>query len=136
MTNPSQTNPGAGSATPQVSALDQQASDWVGWVFFAGLMMILVGTFSAIQGLVALFNSGYYLVGSEGLIVHVNYAGWGWLHLILGILVLLAGFGVMSGNTASRVIGIVLAVLSAIVNLAFVAAYPIWSTIVIVLDVL
>ncbi len=118
------------------SAADREVSGWVGWIYFAGLMMILVGSFSVIQGLVALFNSDYYVVGPEGLIVNVNFTTWGWVHLILGFVVLIAGFGVMAGNTAARVLGIILAVFSALINLAFLASYPIWSTIVITLDVL
>lgn len=127
---------GAGAMTGQPRAAVQERSGWVGWIVFAGLMMILTGSFSVIQGLVALFKSNYYVVGPEGLLVNVNFTTWGWVHLILGAVVVLAGFGVMSGNTFARVIGIALAVISAIVNLAFIAAYPIWSTIVITLDVL
>lgn len=133
MTYPEQT--GTHARTDPQDA-DRAVSGWTGWIFFAGLMMILIGSFSAIQGLVALFNRNYYLVGPEGLIINVNFATWGWVHLIFGIVVVASGIGVMSGNTAARVVGIVLAVLSAIVNLAFIAAYPIWSTIVITLDVL
>ncbi|MGH3801022.1 MAG: DUF7144 family membrane protein [Pseudonocardiaceae bacterium] len=118
------------------SAADRDVSGWVGWIYFAGLMMILVGSFAIIQGLVALLNSNYYFVGPEGLLVNVNFTTWGWVHLILGIVVLIAGFGVMAGNLAARVIGIVLAIVSALINLAFLAAYPLWSTIVITLDVL
>lgn len=113
-----------------------EPSGWTGWIFFAGLMMILMGSFGAIQGLVALFNKGYYLVGSNGLVVNVDYTGWGWFHLILGAIVVLTGFGVMVGNTAARVFGIILAVISAIANLLFIAAYPVWSIIVITVDVI
>ena len=123
-------------ATTEPRHVDRTRSGWTGWIVFGGLMMILVGSFSAIQGLVALFNSNYYVVGSEGLIVNLDFTTWGWVHLILGVILLLAGFGVMSGNTFARVIGIVLAVLSAIINMAFLGAYPVWSTIVITLDVL
>ncbi|MEN3301765.1 MAG: hypothetical protein V7633_3823, partial [Pseudonocardia sp.] len=59
-----------------------------------------------------------------------------WVHLILGILAVATGFGLLAGNTAARVVGIVLAVLSAILNLAFIAAYPVWSTIVIAVDII
>jgi hypothetical protein len=66
----------------------------------------------------------------------VDYNVWGWVHLILGILAVATGFGLLAGNTAARVVGIVLAVVSAIVNLAFIAAYPVWSTIVIGVDII
>jgi hypothetical protein len=111
-------------------------SGWVGWIIFAGLMMILLGAFQAIEGLVALFNQGYYLVRPSGLVISVDYTAWGWVHLIIGVLAMLAGVGLMKGNAVARVVGVVLAGLSAIVNLAFIAAYPLWSTIVIAIDII
>lgn len=113
----------------------RDSDDWRGWITFAGVMMILLGAFSIIEGLVALFRPDYYLVGSGGLVLSVSYTGWGWIHLLLGILVLAAGFGVLAGQTWARVVGIVLASLSALLNLVFIAAYPMWAIIVIAVDV-
>jgi hypothetical protein len=112
-----------------------QPTGWVGWVIFAGVAMIILGAFHIIDGLVALFEKGYYLVTSSHLVVHVNYSAWGWTHLALGVLFVLVGFGVLAGQTWARVIGIALAVISAIVNLAFIAAYPVWGVIFIALDI-
>ena len=109
---------------------------WVGWIMFAGVMMIMLGVFEAIEGLVAIFNDEYFLVPGSDLVVSVDYTTWGWVHLLLGIVVIAAGLGVMVGQMWARVVGIILAVLSAVVNIAFLAAYPVWSTIVITLDVL
>jgi hypothetical protein len=109
--------------------------DWSGWITFAGIMMILLGVFQLIEGLVALFSPTYYLVGPEGLVLSLSYGAWGWLHLLLGVVILAAGFGVMAGKAWARAVGIVLAGLSAVVNLVFIAAYPMWSIIVIALDV-
>lgn len=114
----------------------EETTGWVGWVVFAGVMMMVMGIFHVIQGITALVNSGYYAVPSSGLVVHFNFATWGWTHLILGAVVVVAGVAVMTGQMWARVIGIVLAVLSAIVNLGFLAAYPVWSTIIIALDVI
>ncbi len=111
-------------------------SGWAGWVVFAGMMLILLGIFQAIEGLVGLFNPGYYLVGAEGLLVNVDYNAWGWAHLIIGLVAIATGAGLLAGNMVARIVGIVVAILSAVVNLAFIAAYPIWSTIVIVIDVI
>lgn len=113
-----------------------EATGWVGWIAFGGIMMMLAGTFQAIAGLVALFDSDYYLVTTEGLVVGVSYTTWGWVHLLVGVVLVAAGLGVMSGQLWARVVGIAVAFLSALVNLAFLAAYPLWSTLVIVLDVL
>ena len=119
----------AGSAEPRQTG-------WVGWIAFAGVMMVVLGLFHAFQGLVALFEDDYYLVGQNGLTLHIDYTAWGWTHLIFGIVVAAAGVGLFTGQMWARVVGVVLAVLSALVNAAFLAAYPIWSTIMIALDIL
>lgn len=109
---------------------------WVGWILFAGVMMILIGAFQAIAGLVALFRDTYYLVTSSGLLLSVDYTTWGWVHLVLGAVLIAGGLAVMRGLVWGRVLGVVLAALSALANLAFLAAYPLWSVLVIALDVL
>src|SRR6185503_1604462 len=60
-----------------------EPSGWVGWIIFAGAMMIMLGFFHAIAGLVALFKDDYFLVKTSGLVVNVDYTTWGWVHLIL-----------------------------------------------------
>ena len=57
------------------------ASGWAGWVVFAGVMLIMVACFQVVQGLVALFDDGFYAVRSNGLVINVNYNTWGWIHL-------------------------------------------------------
>ena len=109
---------------------------WTGFVMFASFMMILVGTFQAIQGLVALFDDGFYLVTPGNLVVDVNYNVWGTVHLLLGVLLLLSGAGVLTGNLAARTVGVILAGLSALVNMIFIEAYPLWSILIITVDVL
>jgi hypothetical protein len=106
------------------------------WVLFAGVMMIMVGSFQAISGLVALFKDEYYLVRPNGLVLNIDYTAWGWWHLLLGILVVLAGFGAIAGQTWARVVGVVLALISAVTNMVFISAYPVWSIIIITLDVI
>ena len=136
MTETRQTGVGQAGMPRQRGEAVPEPTGWVGWLFFAGVIMILVGIFQAIAGLVALFNSSYFLVPSADLVVAVNYTGWGWVHLIAGILLLLAGFGVLTGQTWARVVGVVLAGISALLNIAFLAAYPLWSVVVIALDVI
>ena len=109
---------------------------WTGWIVFASFMMFLLGAFQAVQGLVALFDDGFYIVSERGLVVDVNYNVWGTVHLILGILLLLSGAGVLTGNVAARTVGVILAGLSALANLVFIEAYPIWSILIITVDVL
>ena len=95
--------------------------------------MITLGAFHIIDGLVALFEKGFYSVNTSHLVVHVNYSAWGGAHLALGALFILVGFGVLVGQTWARVVGIALAVISAIIN--FLAAYPVWGVILIALDI-
>jgi hypothetical protein len=110
-------------------------SGWVGWIAFAGVIMAMLGTFHIIQGLIALFNDDYYLVGRSGLVVNVDFTAWGWVHLIGGIIVVAAGFAVFAGRVWARVVGVIVAMLSAIVNIGFLSAYPLWSLLMIALDV-
>jgi hypothetical protein len=119
----------------QYQADQAEPSGWVGWVIFAGVAMIVLGAFQIIEGLVAVFQRGYYLVTSSHLIVHVSYTDWGWVHFGIGAVIVLVGFGVMTGATWARAVGIGLAVISAIINLAFIAAYPVWGVLIIALDV-
>ena len=112
------------------------SSAWAGWVVFAGVLMVLVGAYQAIVGLVALFDDGYYVVRPEGLVVNVDYTVWGWVHLLLGLLAFFAGFGVLSGQTWARAVGIIIAGVAAVVNFAFIAAFPVWATILITMDIL
>ena len=109
---------------------------WVGWIMFASVMLLLVGTFQVIAGLVALFNDEYYLVTRNDLVISLDYTAWGWTHLLLGIVVAAAGLGLAVGQMWARVVGILVALLSAVVNIAFLAADPVWSTIMITIDVL
>ena len=109
---------------------------WAGWVVFGGAMLIMLGSFQIIEGLVALFDDGFYAVGPNGLVVDVDYNTWGWVHIVIGVIAVLAGLGLLAGNMAARVVGVAVAFLSALVNLAFIAAYPVWSTIMITIDVI
>jgi hypothetical protein len=114
----------------------KEVTGWVGWVFFAGILMFTVGIVNIIEGLVALFNDKYYLVRPNGLVVSLDFTAWGWALLLFGLLLVFAGYGALVGQTWARVTGVILAVVNAVVNLAFVPAYPIWTIIVITLDVL
>jgi dolichyl-phosphate-mannose--protein O-mannosyl transferase len=98
--------------------------------------MLILGCFHAIAGFVGIFDEDYYQVGESGLVVTVDYTTWGWTHLLLGILVVLAGAALLRGATWARVVAILLAVVSAIANLAFMPAYPLWSLIMVILNVL
>ncbi|HSE70713.1 MAG TPA: hypothetical protein VLA97_08135 [Nocardioidaceae bacterium] len=129
------------TTTPQVprqrgtEPSEPVSSAWTGWLTFGAMMLIMVGAFQVIAGLTALFDDGFYIVTSDQLLVSVDFTAWGWTHLALGALAIAAGFGIMAGQMWARVVGVGLALLSSIVNLAFLPAYPLWSMLVIALDV-
>ena len=107
----------------------------VGFIVFAGVAMVMIGAFHALQGLVALFNDDFYVVGQKW-IFEFDLTTWGWIHLIIGIGIAVAGFFVLNGAVWARVVGIGVAVVSAIVNFMWLPHYPIWSILIIAVDVL
>ncbi len=125
----------AGQGRPMHAAEPARATGWVGWIIFAGVTMIVLGAFSIIEGLVAVVQRSFYVATTNQLSVHVNYATWGWVHFGIGVAAVLVGFGVMTGQMWARVLGIAIAVISAIVNLAFMVAYPVWGIIIIAIDI-
>ncbi|SKB10225.1 DUF7144 family membrane protein [Aeromicrobium choanae] len=129
----------AGPTTPSSDYQTVQPSSvsgWAGWVYFAAFMLLLLGVLHAITGLVALFKDEYFVVASSGLVVSADYTAWGWAHLIGGIIVALAGLSLMSGATWARIVAVLVAMLSIIVNFAFMAAYPFWSVLMITISFL
>lgn len=108
----------------------QQSSTYsgaaVGFTVFASVMMIMIGVFQAIAGVVALVNDQFYVVGEEW-VFQFDVTTWGWVHLLLGIVVGLAGMALLSGAVWARTVGVALAVVSAIVNFAWLPWYPIWG---------
>jgi len=115
-------------------ATKNETNGWVGWIFFAGFKMTMLGTFQMIEGLTILLNSKW-LVTTESNLLLLNFASWGWGHLLLGLAVLLAGFGVMKGSVWARTVGVLLALVSAVANLASINIYPLWSLIMIAVNV-
>ena len=113
-----------------------ERTGWAGWAVFAGVMLVVVGAFQAIDGLVALFRDEVYLVRSDGLVVNVDYTAWGWVHLILGLVLVAAGAAIFSGRVWGRTVGVIAAIVSAVLNFAYMASYPVWSTLIIAVDVL
>ena len=113
-----------------------ERTGWAGWAVFAGVMLVIVGAFQAIDGLVALFRDEVYLVRSDGLVVNVDYTAWGWAHVILGALALIAAMGLLRGAMWARILGVVLCAISAIVYMAFIRAFPALALVVITIDIL
>ena len=119
-------------------AVQQQPSNYsgvaAGFAVFAAVVMMMIGVFQAIAGVVALFNSSFYVVG-EKWVFQFNATTWGWIHLILGIVVFLAGVGLFSGAVWARTVGVILAVIVGVLSFAWLPWYPIWAIILITLSV-
>ena len=113
----------------------ETTSGWaVGFILFAAIMMIMAGIFQALAGLIAIFQNEFY-VATRNYLFKFDATTWGWIHLIVGVIVVLAGWGLLSGRTWARVVGITLAVLSAITNFLFIPYYPFWALTIIALDI-
>jgi hypothetical protein len=117
--------------------MQEQRSDvGAGWVLFAGIIMIVGGFFAFFEGLGALLKSGrFYATVSTDYPYGSSVTTWGWIVLIAGAVVFLAGFYVMSGALWARIVGITLASLSALANFFFIPFYPFWALMIITLDI-
>ena len=106
----------------------------VGFTVFAATMMMIIGALHFIQGLVALFNDEFYVVGKKWTF-SFDVTAWGWIHLILGIVVAVAGVYLLQGAVWARTVGVIVASISALFNFAWLPYYPVWGFVIIALDV-
>ncbi len=114
---------------------DTGRTGWTGWIVFAGVMMIISGSLNALYGLVAVVNDEW-VVWTNRASLYLDISQWGWVHLVIGLVVLLSGIGVFSGNVLARTVGVIAVTISLIANFFFIPAYPLWAIAVVVIDVL
>ena len=113
----------------------EPVSGWaIGGQTFAATMLVLIGIFQVIAGLVAIFDDDFYVL-TQNYTFDLDTTGWGWIHVIIGIAVILVGYFLYAGATWAGVTALVLAVLSAVSNFFFIPYYPFWSIVVIALAV-
>lgn len=112
-----------------------EVTGWVGWVGFASFMLLLAGFFHMIAGFVALLKDEVYVIGEKNIWI-LDYTQWGWIHVIGGLLAIIAAMSLLQGHMYGRIIAVIVAALSAIANMAFVPVYPVWSIMIIVIDIL
>jgi hypothetical protein len=111
-------------------------SGWaVGFSAFAGAIMIMIGIFQFFEGLAAVANDSFFVVGNN-YTYNLDTTAWGWIHMIIGVIVFAAGLGIFSGATWARAVGITVAVISAIANFFYIPYYPIWAVLLIALCVI
>jgi hypothetical protein len=116
-------------------ATGREVSGWaVGWIIFASCMMIMIGVFHAIAGLVAIMDDEFYVVGRE-YVLQFDVTTWGWIHLLLGIAILVAGMLLFTGSVVARTVGVIMAIISAIAGFAWLPYYPVWGIVIIAMAV-
>ena len=106
----------------------------VGLTMFASVMLMVIGVFQALAGLAAILNDEH-LLATQDYVIKLDTTGWGWIHLILGVVIFLAGLGLLQGQVWARTVAVILAALSAIANFIWLPIQPWWAIIIISLDV-
>jgi multisubunit Na+/H+ antiporter MnhG subunit len=108
-------------------AMTNRPSPWaIGWTAFAGLMMIFMGGWWVISGLTGIFQDDFYVV-AEDWIFRFNTTTWGWIHLILGIVIFAAGLSLFRAATWARTVGVIIAIFAGLVAFAWMPYYPVWG---------
>jgi hypothetical protein len=112
-----------------------EPSGWaVGLASFAGFMLVLIGSFQFFEGLAAIINDDYFVVG-KNYTYNLDTTAYGWIHLLWGVVLCFAGFGVLSGKLWARIVGIGVAIISAIIQFFYIPYYPVWAVMIIALCV-
>ena len=106
----------------------------IGWSAFAAFMLMMLGIFQALAGIAAIANDEAFAV-TEDYVIKLDTTQWGWVHLIIGILVFLAGLGIFSGNVLARTVGVLVAIGSAVSAFIYLPIQPVWSSILIAVAV-
>jgi hypothetical protein len=111
---------------------DRPSGGAIGWISFAGFVMILAGSFAMLAGLAEIINPDAYTAADT--IFKASATTWGWWHLIVGAVLFFAGFGVFTGNVLARTVGVIVATVSAISAFVWLPIYPVWGIIIITMD--
>jgi hypothetical protein len=112
--------------TARASAATRPSDAAVGWTIFAAIVMGMKGIGWVFAGLVALVNDEFYVVGRE-YVFQFDLTTWGWVHLLVGVVLIAAAVGLYSGATWARAVGVVVAALAAIIAFTWLPLYPIWA---------
>ena len=114
---------------------DQRVSGWaVGGITFAAVVLMLIGFFQLVAGLSAIIDDEFFVV-TRNYTFDLDTSAWGWIHLLLGLLLVFTAWGLFVGAGWAVVVGIFLAGLSALANFFFIPYYPFWAILLIALDV-
>lgn len=114
---------------------DNQPSAWaVGWSGFAGFMLILAGIMQGLNGLAAIINDQFF-VKLPNYTFRLDVTAWGWIHLIIGVILIASGAGIFKGHVLGRTVGVIAAGLSVIGNFMWLPYYPVWSVVAIAMGI-
>jgi hypothetical protein len=113
---------------------DKRSAWAVGYTYFAAMMMVFLGSFHALAGLTGIIRDEAFVV-TKDYIVQLDTTQWGWIHLIVGLIVLFAGFGLLSGAVWARTVGVIMAFVSGLVAFVWLPLYPVWGIILITLSI-
>jgi hypothetical protein len=116
------------------AATDYAEFHGLGWLLFAGIMLLVAGVLNIIYGIAAIGDSSFFIADSKYIISSLHT--WGWITLVLGVLQMVAAFSIWAGNEFGRWFGIGAAALSAIGALLSMPAYPLWSLAIFAVDIL
>ena len=105
-----------------------------GWVTFAGVMLLVLGTINFIEGIAAISNAHFFTANANYVIASLNT--WGWVALCIGVIQWAIGLGVFARNQFSRWAGVFILALNSIAQLLMMPAYPFWSLCVFAIDIL
>ena len=114
----------------------ERPGHWGTWLAFAGVMLAVVGLLHAMAGVVAIFRDEVYLVASDTLALRLDWTAWGWVHLVLGVVALVAAYLLLRGSVVGRALAAGFAIISALDAFLLLPAQPWWSTLIIAFDVL
>ncbi|MBW5480999.1 DUF7144 family membrane protein [Streptomyces bambusae] len=135
-TTPGSTPPAGGPATPGPRpGSGTKGGEWAaGGTVFAGVMLSVSGVFTLLEGIIALANNEVYRRFGD-YIFRFDLTAWGWIHLILGILLFVTGLAVLKGAEWGRIAGIAFACLSVVAHFLWLPYQPLWSLVAIAIAV-
>jgi hypothetical protein len=114
--------------------MERRSGGAIGFTMFASIMLMISGSFQIIAGLAGIFENEFY-VTTPNYFLELDASAWGWVHLIWGVLVLIGGLGLLGGSLWGRTLGVIAAAGSMLANFAFIPLFPVWSIVVIAIDI-
>jgi hypothetical protein len=127
---------GGGATVPRQSMEESEVTGWVGWIVFAGTMMAILGVLHMFEGFIALIRHTQIVFPTSGLTVQVSYTQWGWVQILAGVVVFATGLSLFTGRTWARALGVLVLMVSVLVNFAWANIFPVWSVTLLAIDFL